>query len=48
VDRIDLLVGVLIKYQTVVRGLAKIKVDNDEYPSILDEIDAVDLPCYNK
>jgi conserved oligomeric Golgi complex subunit 3 len=39
VDRIGVLVGVLFKGRTIVRGLAKIKVDNDEYPSILEEID---------
>lgn len=44
VDRIGVLVGVLFKGRTTVRGLAKIKVDNDEYPSLLDEIDeAVDF-----
>ena len=39
VDNIGVLVGVLFKGKTVVRGLAKIKVDNDEFPSVLDEID---------
>ena len=39
VDRIGILVGVLFKGRATVRGLAKIKVDNDEYPTILDEID---------
>jgi hypothetical protein len=44
VDRIGVLVGVLFKGKAVVRGLAKIKVDNDEYPDLLDEIDnAVDF-----
>jgi len=44
VDRIGILVGVLFKGKSVVRGLAKIKVDNDEYPALLDEIDdAVDF-----
>jgi conserved oligomeric Golgi complex subunit 3 len=44
VDNIGLLVGVLFKGKTVVRGLAKIKVDNDEFPSTLDQIDdAVDF-----
>ena len=38
VDRIGVLVGVLFKGKTTVRGLAKIKVDNDEYPSVLDDI----------
>jgi len=43
VDRIGLQVGVLFKGKTTVRGLAKIKVDNDDYPDILDQIDdAVD------
>ena len=43
VDRIGILVGVLFKGKTTVRGLAKIKVDNDDFPSILDKIDdAVD------
>lgn len=39
VDRIGVLVGVLFKGKTVVRGLAKLKVDNDDYSSVLDEID---------
>jgi conserved oligomeric Golgi complex subunit 3 len=39
VDRIGILVGVLFKGKTTVRGLAKLKVDNDEFPSVLDEID---------
>jgi len=44
VDNIGILVGVLFKGKTVVRGLAKVKVDNDEFPSILDQIDdAVDF-----
>jgi len=44
VDRIGVLVGVLFKGRTTVRGLAKIKVDNDEFPAILDQIDeAVDF-----
>jgi hypothetical protein len=44
VDNIGVLVGVLFKGKTVVRGLAKVKVDNDEFPSILDKIDdAVDF-----
>lgn len=44
VDRIGVLVGVLFKGKAVVRGLAKVKVDNDEYPDLLDEIDnAVDF-----
>ena len=42
VDRIGILVGVLFKDggRTVVRGLARIKVDNEEFPDVLDEIDA--------
>lgn len=40
VDRIGILVGVLFKGRATVRGLAKIKVDNEDYPDILDEIDA--------
>ena len=44
VDNIGVLVGVLFKGKTIVRGLAKVKVDNDEFPSILDQIDdAVDF-----
>jgi len=44
VDNIGVLVGVLFKGKTVVRGLAKVKVDNDDFPSILDQIDdAVDF-----
>lgn len=39
VDNIGVMVGVLFKGKTVVRGLAKVKVDNDDYPSILDRID---------
>jgi hypothetical protein len=39
VDRIGVLVGVLFKGKTVVRGLAKLKVDDDEFSGILDEID---------
>jgi hypothetical protein len=39
VDSIGVLVGVLFKGKAVVRGLAKVKVDNDEFPSILDQID---------
>lgn len=43
VDRIGIQVGVLFKGKTIVRGLAKIKVDNEEFPKVLDEIDqAVD------
>ena len=43
VDRVGILVGVLFKGRATVRGLAKIKVDDDDFPSILDEIDeAVD------
>lgn len=44
VDSIGVLVGVLFKGKTVVRGLAKVKVDNDDFPTILDQIDdAVDF-----
>ena len=39
VDRIGVLVGVLFKGKTTVRGLAKVKVDNDDFPDVLDEID---------
>eukprot|EP00339_Tiarina_fusa_P009055 CAMPEP_0117008848 /NCGR_PEP_ID=MMETSP0472-20121206/8208_1 /TAXON_ID=693140 ORGANISM="Tiarina fusus, Strain LIS" /NCGR_SAMPLE_ID=MMETSP0472 /ASSEMBLY_ACC=CAM_ASM_000603 /LENGTH=818 /DNA_ID=CAMNT_0004710987 /DNA_START=23 /DNA_END=2479 /DNA_ORIENTATION=+ len=39
VDNIGVVVGVLFKGKTVVRGLAKIKVDNDDFPSVLDQID---------
>lgn len=43
VDKIGVLVGVLFKGKTTVRGLARIKVDNDDYPDVLNEIDdAVD------
>ena len=42
VDRIGPTVGVLFKDggRTVVRGLARIKVDNDDFPDVLDDIDA--------
>ena len=44
VDNIGVIVGILFKGKTVVRGLAKIKVDNDDFPSVLDQIDdAVDF-----
>ena len=39
VDRIGVAVGVLFKGKTTVRGLAKVKVDNDDFPTVLDEID---------
>lgn len=39
VDRIGVLVGVLFRGKTTVRGLAKIKVDHDDYPRVLEEID---------
>jgi hypothetical protein len=39
VDRIGILVGVLFRGKSTVRGLAKIKVDHDEYPEVLQEID---------
>lgn len=44
VDNMGVLVGVLFKGKTVVRGLAKLKVDNDDYPQALNRIDdAVDF-----
>jgi hypothetical protein len=44
VDRIGVTVGVLFRGRSTVRGLAKIKVDADEFPAVLDEIDdAVDF-----
>ena len=39
VDNIGILVGVLFKGKTVVRGSAKVKVDNDDFPATLDKID---------
>jgi hypothetical protein len=39
VDRIGISVGVLFKGKATVRGLAKIKVDSDEFPIVLDDID---------
>ena len=39
VDNIGILVGVLFKGKTVVRGLAKVKVDNDDFPATLEKID---------
>jgi conserved oligomeric Golgi complex subunit 3 len=39
VDRIGVSVGVLFKGKTTVRGLAKVKVDSDEFPLVLEEID---------
>lgn len=39
VDRVGMLVGVLFKGQQTVRGLAKIKVDADEFPIVLEDID---------
>lgn len=39
VDEIGVLVGVLFKGKSVVRGLAKLKVDNDEFQPTLDKID---------
>lgn len=39
VDRIGILVGVLFRGKSTVRGLAKVKVDHDEYPEILNDID---------
>lgn len=44
VDRVGVSVGVLFKGKTTVRGLAKLKVDNEEFPNVLEEIDnAVDF-----
>ena len=44
VDRIGVLVGVLFRGKATVRGLAKVKVDHEEYPEILNDIDeAVDF-----
>jgi len=39
VDRIGIAVGVLFKGKTTIRGLAKVKVDNDDFPLVLDQID---------
>ncbi len=39
VDDIGVLVGVLFKGKTIVRGLAKLKVDNDDFSATLDKID---------
>jgi hypothetical protein len=39
VDEIGVMVGVLFKGKSVVRGLAKLKVDNDEFQPTLDKID---------
>jgi len=39
VDNIGVLVGVLFKGKMVVRGLAKIKVDDDNFSSVLNQID---------
>jgi len=41
-DKMGVLMGVLFKDQgnTVVRGLAKVKVDSEEYTELLDQIDA--------
>lgn len=39
VDRIGILVGVLFRGKSTVRGLAKVKVDHEEYPEILNDID---------
>jgi conserved oligomeric Golgi complex subunit 3 len=39
VDIIGISVGVLFKGKTTVRGLAKVKVDSDEFPKVLDDID---------
>lgn len=39
VDQIGILVGVLFKGKTTVRGLAKLKVDNDDFQPTLDKID---------
>jgi hypothetical protein len=44
VDRIGVQVGVLFKGKATVQRLAKLKVDNEEFPSVLEEIDnAVDF-----
>ena len=44
VDSIGVLVGVLFKGKSVVRGLAKLKVDDDTFQPVLDQIDnAVDF-----
>jgi hypothetical protein len=44
VDRIGVLVGVIFRGKATVRGLAKVKVDHEEYPEILNDIDeAVDF-----
>lgn len=39
VDDIGVLVGVLFRGKTTVRGLAKIKVDDDTFPGVLNQID---------
>lgn len=39
VDRNGVVVGVLFKGKNTVVGLAKIKVDSDDYPTVLDDID---------
>ncbi|GKY91274.1 hypothetical protein MPSEU_000099900 [Mayamaea pseudoterrestris] len=39
IDKIGVLVGVLFKSKTVIRGLARIKVDDDEFGQTLDDID---------
>lgn len=39
VDSIGVMVGVLFKGKTVVRGLAKVKVDSHEFITVLDQID---------
>lgn len=39
VDRIGILVGVLFRGTKTVRGLAKVKVDHEEYPELLQEIE---------
>ena len=40
VDRLGLQVGVLFKNGNVVKGLAKVKVDEDEFVGVLEDVDA--------
>lgn len=39
VDRLGLLVGVLFKNGVVVRGVARVKVDSDDFPNVLEDVD---------
>merc|ERR1719491_1281751 len=39
IDRIGVLVGVLFREESMVRGLARVKVDGEEYVNTLDELD---------